>query len=305
MDFRLTRHAHEPVMLPDPSSEWECYNVFNPSVIHREGLFHMHYRAQGLDWISRIGYAVSVDGVHWNRLRHPVLSPQEPAEALGVEDPRVVELDGTFYMTYTAFGRASGSPTVAGGCITPMIARSDNLLSWRRIGSLTCGNDNKDHVLFPRCIGGRYMALHRPRPKVWLAESTDLVSWPKERMRELFGPRENSWWENTCVGANGVPLETEEGWLLLYHAYDSDHTYRFGVALLDLDDPGKVIRRPREPIFWPEEAWELRGDTPNVVFSNGSVVVGDTLYVYYGGADHAIGLATAPFKDVLHFATYG
>src|SRR5919202_883529 len=83
-----------PILLPDPSSDWETFNVFNCSVIHHNGLFHMHYRAQGLDWISRIGYAVSADGVQWNRLRRPVLEPSGEEDARGVEDPRVTEIDG-------------------------------------------------------------------------------------------------------------------------------------------------------------------------------------------------------------------
>lgn len=305
MGFRLQRHAHEPIMAPDPTSDWECYNVFNPSVLHYGGLFHMHYRAQGLDWISRIGYAVSEDGVRWNRLRCPVLSPAGPADALGVEDPRVVEIEGVFYMTYTAFGHAAGGPTVAGGSITPMIARSQNLISWERIGPVVRGEDNKDHVLFPRRIKGRYVLLHRRRPRIWLAYSDDLVTWPEEDMRPIFGPREDNWWDNACVGANGVPIETEHGWLCLYHSYDRDHVYRFGVVLLDLDDPSRVLHRPQEPIFWSEEIWELRGDTPNVVFSNGNVVVGDKVYVYYGGADHVIGLATASLAELVDYARHG
>lgn len=133
MSFRLTRHPSNPVMVPDLTSDWECYNVFNPSVIHHNGLFHMHYRAQGLDWVSRIGYAVSVDGVHWNRLRHPVLEPVDGTDSRGVEDARVTLIDGIFYMTYTAYGRefhGSGDPTIFGGGITPMIARSENLITW-------------------------------------------------------------------------------------------------------------------------------------------------------------------------------
>lgn len=305
MEFCLERYTRQPILVPDPTSNWECCNVFNPSVIFHRGLFHMHYRAQGLDWISRIGYAVSEDGVHWNRLRHPVFSPGAPPESRGVEDPRVTEIEGMFYMTYTAFGAAGGGPTVAGGGITPMIARSQNLITWERIGPVVRGEDNKDHVLFPHRIKGRYALLHRRRPWVWLAYSDDLLTWPEKDMRPIFGPREDNWWDNACVGANGVPIKTEHGWLCLYHAYDRGHVYRFGVVLLDLDEPSRVLHRPQEPIFWPEEIWELRGDVPNVVFSCGNVVVGDKVYVYYGGADHVIGLATASLAELVDYARHG
>ena len=114
--MKLQRHPSNPILLPDPASDWECYNVFNPGVLYHNGLFRMFYRAQGLDWVSRIGYAVSEDGVHWNRLRQPVLKPVDGADSRGVEDPRVVEISGMFYMTYTAYGREfhqANRPTMA------------------------------------------------------------------------------------------------------------------------------------------------------------------------------------------------
>ncbi len=306
--MKLQRHPANPLLYPDPVSDWETYNVFNPSVIYHNGLFHMHYRAQGLDWISRIGYAVSSDGIHWNRLRQPVLSPQDVSDARGVEDPRVTEIDGRFYICYTAFSRAVPEGTKAthsGGGVTPMIAVSDNLVTWERLGPIVRGEDNKDHVLFPRRINGRYVALHRRPPQVWLAESDDLLHWPEERMRPIFGPRPENAWEKKRVGGNGVPIETEHGWLMLYHGYNNRHIYRLGVCLLDLEDPSRVIKRPKQFIFEPSELWELKGDVPNVVFSCANPVVDDTVYVYYGGADHVIGLATCSLKELLDFALNG
>lgn len=306
--MQLQRYSAEPIMLPDLSSNWSCYNVFNPSVIHHNGLFHMHYRAQGLDWISRLGYAVSADGIHWNRLQEPILGPVDASDSRGIEDPRVTEIDGTFYMAYTAYGRefrGEGEPTHAGGGILPMIAASGNLVTWERIGPIVVGEDNKDHVLFPRKINGRFIAFHRRRPHLWLAQSEDLKTWPAEWMAAIYGPREDNWWDSESIGANGVPIETPEGWLCINHGYDSDHVYRFGVVLLDLDDPTKVIRRPKEPVFWPGEIWEIRGDIPNVVFSNANPVVGGTVYVYYGGGDHVIGLATCSLDELLDYALNG
>jgi len=309
----LTRHPANPILLPDPVSDWECYNVFNPSVIYHNGLFHMHYRAQGLDWISRIGYAVSEDGVHWNRMRRPVLEPVDGADSRGVEDPRVTEIDGVFYMTYTAYGRTYtaygrefqdlgfGKPDRSILPILPMIARSRNLIAWERLGSIARGEDNKDHVLFPRRTGGRYAAFHRRRPGVWLAYSDDLLTWREKDMTTIFDPRPDNVWDSQKVGANGAPIETEHGWLMLYHGTDEDNVYRFGVCLLDLDDPRQVLCRPRAPIFWPQELWELRGDVPNVVFSCANPVVSGTVYVYYGGGDHVIGLATCRLDELLEF----
>ncbi|MBI5291855.1 MAG: glycosidase [Chloroflexi bacterium] len=299
--MKLQRHPANPILLPDPASDWETYNVFNPAVSYHNGLFHMHYRAQGLDWISRIGYAVSEDGIRWNRLRRPVLEPANESEARGVEDPRVTELEGGFYMAYTAYA----SSPIGSFNITPMFARSRNLISWERIGPLVRGEDNKDHALFPRRIHGRYVSLHRRPPRVWLAESDDLVAWSEALMRPVFGPREDNRWDCKRVGGNGVPIETPHGWLVFYHAYDQQHVYRLGVCLLDLDDPGRVLHRPLEPIFEPEELWELRGDVPNVVFSCANIVVNGRVYVYYGAADHVIGLATCDFDELLEYARFG
>ncbi len=304
--MKLQRHPRNPILLPDPTSDWECYNVFNPAVIHHNGLWHMWYRAQGLDWVSRIGYAVSRDGLHWNRLRQPVLEPHDATDARGVEDPRVVLIDGVFYMTYTAYGRVyqgTGVPTHAGGGITPMIARSTNGIVWEPMAALVRGEDNKDHVLFPRRIRGRYVALHRRRPDVWIAYSDDLITWRPEDMYPLYGPRRDDplAWDSVSVGSNGVPIETPHGWLLINHGYNADHVYRFGVVLLDLEDPTQVLRRSHAAIFEPEELWELRGDVPNVVFSCANPVVDGIVYVYYGGGDHVIGLATCRLEDLLAF----
>ncbi|MCC6188772.1 MAG: glycosidase [Anaerolineales bacterium] len=294
----LRRHAANPILLPDPASTWETYNVFNPAVIYHGGLWHMHYRAQGLDWISRIGYAVSADGVHWNRLREPVLAPAGEREARGIEDPRVTEINGEFYMAYTAYGRSAAGASE----ITPMFARSRNLITWERLSPLVTGEDNKDHVLFPRRLGRRYVALHRRPPQIWVAESDDLRTWPLEHMRPLLGPRPDNGWDSKRVGGAGVPIETSAGWLMLYHAYDHQHVYRLGVALLDRDGPGRVLRRPRAHIFEPEELWEVRGDVPNVVFSCANPVCQGQVHVYYGAADHVIGLATCGLDELLEFA---
>ncbi|MCR4406104.1 MAG: glycosidase [Anaerolineae bacterium] len=294
--MKLQRHPDNPILKPNPFNEWESLNVFNCAVVHHNGLFHMFYRAQGLDYISRIGYAVSTDGVHFNRLQQPILSPQDKWETRGVEDPRVTCLadEERFIMTYTAYSPRG---------ITPMFAQSTNLIAWERMGPLVTEEDNKDHVLFPRRIKGRYVTFHRRPPGMWLAYSDDLQTWTD--FQPLMGPREDNWWDCKRIGAGGVPIETEHGWLVIYHAYDHDHVYRLGACLLDLDDPACIIHRPAEPIFEPQEPWELKGDIPNVVFSCANPVVDGTVYVYYGGADRVIGLATAPFDELLDYARYG
>lgn len=292
--MKLTRHPAGPLLYPNPLHRWEALNVFNCAVTQHNGLFHMHYRAQGVDFISSIGYAVSQDGISWNRLEQPVMVPHNGIEdCRGVEDPRVTLLEGTFYMCYTAYGLNGNFP---------MIARSDNLIVWEDVGPLE-KTENKDHVLFPERIGGRYAILHRRRPHIWIAYSDDLKTWTDHTI--IMSPRPDNDWDSKSIGANGVPIRTEHGWLLFYHGYGEKHIYRQSVALLDLEDPSQVIHRPRTFVMEPEETWEIRGDVPNVIFSCSNNVVGDSLYFYYAGADRMVGLATAPMAEVVAFARGG
>lgn len=289
--MKLERHPNNPILRPNPLNEWEALNVFNCGVTHHNAIFHMFYRAQGLDYVSRIGYAIGEDGVHFKRLDQPLLSPRDEWERRGIEDPRITYLadEGRFIMAYTAYSNLG---------ITPMFAESDNLLTWKRIGALVTGEDNKDHVLFPRKIGGRYVSFHRRPPSIWIATSNDLINWGDFAV--VMSPRTDNW-DSKRVGAGGVPIETEHGWLVLYHAYDFGHIYRFGACLLDLEDPRQVISRPREFIMEPEEVWERKGDVPNAIFSAANPVAGGTVYVYYGGADRVIGLATCDLLELLDF----
>ena len=300
--MKFHRH-YAPVLVPNPDNAWEAVNVFNPSVVVHNGLFHMHYRAQGYDYVSRIGYAVSKDGISWNRLQQPVLSPSGDVDARGVEDPRVTELGGRFYMAYTAFDKHSQFPDIGTAPlgVTPMYAVSDNLITWETLGPVVQNEDNKDHALFPAKIGGRFVTFHRRPPSIWLAFSHDMLSW--EDHAEILSPRPGLW-DGKRVGAGGPPIETDAGWLVLYHGYDDEHVYCMGVALLDKDDPTKVLKRPEASILEPRTAWELRGDVPNVVFGCANPVVDGTVYLYYGGADRVVGLATANLEALLEWTLH-
>jgi predicted GH43/DUF377 family glycosyl hydrolase len=292
--LKLQRHPASPLIYPNPLHEWEAKNVFNPAVTQHNGLFHMHFRAQGNDYVSRIGYAVSADGLHWNRLEQPVLAPHNGRDDYrGVEDPRVTPLNGAFYMTYTAYGANS---------YFPMIARSENLIAWEDVGPLERA-ENKDHILFPEKVGGRYAILHRRNRHIWIGFSDDLVDWGDHQV--LMAPRPDNSWDGVSIGSNGLPIKTEHGWLLFYHGYSKEVIYRHSVALLDLNDPTKVIHRPLGQIFEPQETWEIKGDVNNALFSCSNNVIGDEVWFYYAGGDRLIGLATAKLADVIAYARHG
>lgn len=287
--MKLKRYQGNPILLPQTLHDWEALNVFNPAVVYYNGLFHMLYRAQRFDFISSIGYAVSKDGLDWLRLDQPVLEPSNELETKGVEDPRITRIGDTFYMTYTAYSEHG---------IRVSLAASSNLITWERLGVILPDEDNKDAALFPEQIGERYVMLHRRSPHLWLAFSDNLQNWTDHQI--IMRPRPGTW-DSFKIGAAGPPIKTDQGWLLIYHGVDKNYVYRLGIALLNLNDPRVVIKRQEKPILEPEEEWELYGDVPNVVFSCGQVMTDDVLYVYYGGADKVIGLATADRKQIFTF----
>ena len=286
--MKLKRYSNEPLLIPDPQNAWEALNVFNCAVVHHNNLFHMVYRAQGVDYVSRLGYAVSADGLRWNRLSQPIMSPDSTDEARGIEDPRIVRIDDVWYMTYTGYSRNG---------IVAKFARSSNMITWERLTPFE--PDNKDHVLFSTKIGERFCMLHRRTPNIWLAYSDDLRTWEDHKI--VMAPRDGVAWEAEKIGASGPPILTDDGWLLIYHGVDAENVYRQGVALLDREDPTRVLYRPKSFILEPDEPWEQKGDVPNVVFSCANPVVFGLVYVYYAGADRCIGLATATLREMLDF----
>jgi predicted GH43/DUF377 family glycosyl hydrolase len=240
-------------------------------------------------YVSSLGYAESADGLSFNRLDQPILSNDVDQELRGPEDPRLVKIDDTFYITYTGYGgRFEGDYRIS-------LASSKNLVDWKRHGVLM-DEPNKDAALFPKKIDGRYLMLHRRHPDIWLAYSDDLLSWDDHICIMKALPDSN--WESLKIGAAGPPLKIEKGWVLIYHGVSADRRYSLGIALLDSDDPSRLVTRQEEPILEPQLEWELKGHVPNVVFSCGQVILDDELYVYYGGADRVIGVASVKLEEL-------
>lgn len=292
--MQLERFTGNPILAPIPAHDWESRTVFNCGVAQIDDAVVLVYRAQGVaDDVSRLGFAVSTDGVTFARLDRPVFEPADATETNGVEDPRLTRIGDEYHMLYTAWSPSG---------IQVAMATTRNFFTWRRRGIVIPGPDNKDAALFPEKIGGRYVMFHRIPPAIWLAYSDDLIHWGD--FRKIMDPRPGNW-DDLKIGAGGPPLKTEQGWLCVYHGVDQDRVYRLGVALLDLEDPTRVIGWPRGFILEPEEPWELKGDVPNVVFTCGAAEIGDRAYVYYGGADKVIAVATARTDDLVRYALLG
>jgi len=293
--FKLRRLSTEPILEPIAEHAFEREAVFNCGVTLHDGKIHMFYRAadRGFDalrypepleehkFCSSFGYAVSEDGIHFEREPQPIYVGEGEQEAWGVEDPRISKIGDTFYMVYTAFGgRRWDNHRIS-------MASSKDLRRWERHGVLL-DEPNKDAGLLEDLVEGRYMLFHRRMPHIWAAFSKDLRTWEDHQivMETIPGG-----WEELKIGIAGQPIRTRQGYLLIYHAVDRNKTYRLGAALLDGENPTKVVRRLPEPILEPELPWEKEGHVPNVVFSCGQAVKDSFLYVYYGGADRVIGVA--------------
>ncbi len=293
---RLERLSSRPILRPLPEHGWERSAVFNCAAIRKDGVFHLIYRACDLpshdrfgDYISRMGHAVSLNGVDFVRHDRPVFEGEGQQERRGVEDPRIVQVEGetTFYMMYTAYGaRFDGDHRIS-------MASSENLVIWSRHG-VVLDEPNKDASLFPAKVNGRYAMFHRRWPNIWMAFSDDLVTWADHTVVMTTVPDS---WESERIGIAGPPFRTTDGWALIYHGVDPSNAYRLGWALLDPVDPTKVIYRQSEPILEPELEWERVGWVPSVVFSCGQVVTSGMVYVYYGAADTSIGVAAANLTD--------
>jgi predicted GH43/DUF377 family glycosyl hydrolase len=294
--IKLKRLTNLPILMPKSHHPWEAAAVFNCGAIYDNGLVHMIYRATDIasngkegEYINNLGYAVSNDGVHFNRLEEPILINDVPQELRGPEDPRLVKIEERVYMAYTGYGgRFDEDYRIC-------LASSANLIDWERHGVML-DEPNKDASLFPEKISGRYVMFHRRPPDIWLSYSDDLQNWEDHRVVMQVIPGSN--WENLKIGIGGPPIKTAEGWLLIYHGVGAGSRYCLGAALLELDDPSRVIARQPEPILEPELDWEINGYVPNVVFSCGQVTIGDDLIVYYGAADTVIGAAGIPLSSL-------
>ena len=303
------RVPDNPVLRPQGEG-WEGKNVFNPAAIEIDGVHYIVYRAQSHDHTSTMGLAISRDGVTIDeRLPNPIYVPRTSSEEKrhlpdgfsGCEDPRLVRIDETLYLTYTAYnGEEPPRVAVSTISVADFLARR-----WKEGWSLPVlvtpgGLDDKDACILEEKIGEQYFFIHRVSHHICGQYMSDLDFEEAEinRCVEMVHPRRGMW-DGEKIGIAGPPHKTEAGWLLFYHGVSHDQYYRVGALLLARDDPTVVLGRTAYPIFSPKKKYELEGDVPRVVFPCGSIIRGDTVYLYYGGADRVVGIATGSLREVL------
>jgi len=241
--------------------------------------------------ISHLRLARSTDGIRFQVDDQPAIQAASKYETFGIEDPRITQIGGDYYVGYVGVSPLG---------VTTCLASTRDFQSFERRGVIF-HPDNKDVAIFPADIGGKYYALHRPhsslfrRNDIWIAESPDLVAWGNHR--HLIGTREGMWDEQR-IGAGAPPFRIEEGWLEIYHGADRDDRYCLGVLLLDGQEPWKVLARSDRPLFEPRAQYECCGFFGRVVFTCGLLFEEQTLKIYYGAADTTICHAEIPLADV-------
>jgi predicted GH43/DUF377 family glycosyl hydrolase len=294
--FRQWKRVSEmPILFPSGDA-WESAGTFNPAVIERGDKFVMLYRAQDKAGTSRLGYAESTDGVHFNKRNGAVLSPEaEYEKGGGVEDPRLVRIDGRYYLTYTGYNRKDAQLC---------LAESEDLVHWKRLGVILPAYQGKwnrgwtkSGAIVSDKISGKYWmywlgTAADKTDQMGVSSSTDLLHW-SEGLDVPVLPRRPGKFDSRVVEPGPPPIVTPQGILLIYNGADDNLVYRTGLAVFDRKDPRKVLYRSEEPFFEPQEEWEKAGQVPNVVFVEGAVKRGKDWLFYYGGADKFVGVATA------------
>lgn len=246
-----------------------------------------------LTTLSHLRLVSSADGVRFREEPdYPLLTGEGPQEAFGIEDCRVARIGDCYYLSYSICS--------SNGVGVGLRSTTD----WRTVTNhgMIFTAHNKDCAIFEEKINGMYYALHRPSSPeiggkyIWIAESPDLLHWGNHRCIARSRP---GMWDSQRVGAGAAPIRTDAGWLEIYHGADADSRYCLGALLLDLDEPWRVLARSERPIMEPLASYEKTGFFGNVVFTNGHLVEGDLLTVYYGASDSVICGARFSISEIL------
>jgi predicted GH43/DUF377 family glycosyl hydrolase len=295
----LRRHEDNPILSPG-DMPFPCSSVFNCGAVRYKDEVLLLLRVEDMARDNSFYTATSPDGVHFTISQTPIDYPLRATEKRFLEnrfDMRITPLDGTFYVTHASWLGGYGS------CIG--IAQTDDFESFRAVGELSVPS-NRNAALFPEKINGRYARLERPQDidgtgRIWVNYSPDLLYWGQAKPIAL--PKTP--WSAAKAGAGAIPIKTDQGWLCVYHATAKNcatENYYLGVMLLDLENPDHILAAPRQFILQPETPYECMGQVPNVVFTNGAVVMPDgTLNIYYGGADTRVCLAQVGLEELLNF----
>lgn len=292
------RYAHNPIVVP--SQVPRANSIHNSAVVPFKDHYAGVFRIDEVDFRFTLHVGFSQDGYKWDISPDVIkMNPIRPeiANNYRTYDPRLTKIDDTYYLTWC-------SDTPQGPCIG--LATTQDFVNFTQLENITAP-PSRNCVIFPRKINGKYAIYHRPSDKghtpfgdMFYATSPDLEHWGCNRF--VFGPVQG--WQSTKIGPGPAPIETPEGWLLIYHGVWTScngYLYYAGGALLDLDQPWKVIARTKDYLLAPTELYERVGDVPNVVFPSAAIVENGKMRLYYGCADTAVGCAEAQVDEIIDF----
>lgn len=305
--IHLTRFEGNPILSPIKEHKWEEKAVLNAGVCSDGNTVNILYRAMDDAYVSTLGMATTKDGFHIeDRLENPVYVPRRDFEknksggSGGCEDPRITQIGDKIYMHYTSFDGKIPKVTHTEISVADFLARK-----WNWEEPYVISNPavmDKNSVIFPEKINGKFVVLHRLDVRIWIDFVDDFAEFKKGRYLEgkvLCSPRPNMW-DNEKIGSAGPPIKTDFGWFLLYHGISQqDQKYRLGILILDLNDPTKILLRLNYPILEPKMHYENTGVRPGAVFSCGSAILGDHLFVYYGAGDLTLCVAQIQYSELL------
>lgn len=281
-------------MLDDDTNELiiRAFDRNDPTIDYSDSRFVITSDNRFLTSISHFRIARSKNGIDFEIDEKPAMFPANIYEKFGIEDPRITKIGDTYYINYSACSNVTG--------VTTNLASTKDFKTFTRHGVIFTP-DNKDIAIFPEKINGKYYAFNRPASAeyktrdMWISESPDLVCWGNHRL--LMQARKDRW-DNGRIGCSAVPFKTEKGWLEIYHGASVEDRYCLGAALLDENEPWKVIARTKEPIIEPMTGYEMEGFYGNVIFNCGVLYEEGKIKIYYGAADTCMCYAETELSEV-------
>ncbi len=285
------RYKNNPVISPDSGKHYKKEFAYNPCAIVHQNKVYLIYRAEGSSGISRLCLAISDDGYNFKEYNNnPIIEPNLPEEKGGCEDPRITKIDDTFYLTYTSY---NGMQPVTSQTINTSLAISKDLINWKKQGIIVKGL--KSAALFSKKINGKYTMFIGGK-NIRIAKSKDLFNWELDK-NPILDTRENKF-DSRYVEAGPPPFVFNDKLVLFFNTADKNGVFHPSLALLDKNNPDKVLYRADKPLMTPTEDYELNGKANNVIFGDGLVEFKGTYFYYYGAADKYVCVATAKKKEL-------
>lgn len=297
IDIMFTKYEKNPIITPDYKLDYEKECTYNACAIVHDGKVFLIYRAEGIygDYISTLCLATSDDGYNFTKYKNnPIIEPSLPEEERGCEDPRIIKIGDTFYLTYTALGFLDTKTKNYKAALS--LASSKDLINWKKHGIII--DNNKAGQLYSEKINGEYL-MFIGVGNITTATSKDLKKWKLEETPLLVPRKDNI--DSHLVEVGPHPIILKDRIVLFYNSHDEWKRYHSFFAILDRKNPRKVLMRSEKPILTPSEQFELFGKVNNVIFIEGLVNFKGKYFLYYGGADKCVGVAVADENDIISY----